>query len=77
MGLAPHHVATWQDARRQSVVRLSAGKVHDESGAYYEARNDYTNNSETILLCNNVRVIGKLIPRQLVCVIGTFTESTL
>ena len=25
----------------------------------------------------NVRAIGKLIPRQLICVIGTFTESTL
>ena len=25
----------------------------------------------------NVRVIGKLIPKQLICVIGTFTESTL
>ena len=45
---------------------------------YYAARNDYTNNSETILLCNRcVCVIGKLIPRQLMCVIGAFTESAL
>ena len=43
----------------------------------YAARNDYTNNSETILLCNRcVCVIGKLIPRQLMCVIGAFTENT-
>ena len=35
----------------------------------YEARHDYTNNSETILLRNRcVCAIGKLIPRQLVCV---------
>ena len=45
---------------------------------YYEARIDYTNNSETINLCNRcVCIIGKLIPRQFMCVIDTFTISTL
>ena len=41
---------------------------------YYETRNDYTNDSETILLCKRyVCVIGKLIPRQVMRVIGVFT----
>ena len=42
---------------------------------YSEARNDYTNNSETILLRNRcVCVIGKLIPRECFCVIGVYRK---
>ena len=37
----------------------------------YEARNDDTNNSETILSCNDyVCAIGKMIPREFLRVIG-------
>ena len=44
---------------------------------YYEARNDCTNNSKTILLCNRCILIIKLIPRQLMRVIGTCARCTL
>ena len=38
----------------------------------------YTNNSETILLCNRCAcVVGEFILRQPMCVIGECTESTL
>ena len=37
---------------------------------YYETQNDYTNNSETTLCVTDVREIGKLIPREFLCVIG-------
>ena len=30
---------------------------------YYEARHEFTNNSEMILLLTNVHVIGQFIPR--------------
>ena len=43
---------------------------------YYEARHDYTNNSETIFCVTDVCVIGNWIPRQFFfCVIG-FTVNT-
>ena len=58
-----------------SVATLSTGNL--PHFLYYEARNDYTNILETLLLCNCVRAIGKLIRRQLTCVIGAFTENTL
>ena len=41
-----------------------------------EARNDYTYNSEQLFCVTDMRVIGKIIPRQLMCVLGTITEST-
>ena len=46
------------------------------SAGYYEARNDYTNNSETVLLCNRCVCNWKIKSRQLMCVIGAFTENT-
>ena len=41
---------------------------------YYEARNDYTNNSETTLLCNRCVCNWKLIPREFFCVIGVYRQ---
>ena len=42
---------------------------------YYEARNDYTNNSETIPWCNRcVCAGGKLIPREFFCVIVVYRK---
>ena len=45
---------------------------------YYEAWNDDTENSETILLCKkDVRAIGKLIPREFLCVISVHRKYHL
>ena len=37
---------------------------------------NYTDDSETFFCATDVRVIGKLIRRQLMCVLGALTEST-
>ena len=45
----------------------------------YEARNDYTNNSETVLLCNRyvcarAQLGNLLIPRKVFCAIGVYRK---
>ena len=46
------------------------------SDFYYEARNDYTNNSETILLCNRCVCNGKINSQTInLCVMGAPTEK--
>ena len=44
---------------------------------YYEARNDYTNNSKTMFCVTDVRAIGKFIPREFLRVIGALRKCLM
>ena len=57
----------------------SSSKVSPETGIgpWIALPSDYTNRSEMILLCNRCECNWKFIFRELLCVIGAFTESTL
>ena len=44
--------ATPEKGRQQNGLKKTTRSQLTTSSEYYEARNDYTNDSETILLCN-------------------------
>ena len=59
------------DAQNRN-IEIEAPTTNPRIPYYYEARNDYTNNLETILLCNRCVCNSKLIPREFSYVIGVY-----